>query len=115
VHRLVSALFAPEGHAVEAARSGDQALKLAREGNYDLIIADTAVAAGAAEPFTRALLQACPHTGNCLVIACSGEDDAIAPRHLRRVRKPFSPRDLKTLAQEIFSTPPRSPASTEAR
>jgi two-component system, NtrC family, sensor kinase len=116
VHRLVSALFAPEGHAVESVRSGDQALKLAREGEYDLIIADTGMAAGAAEPFTRALLQACPHTGSRLVIACSGEDDpAISGLgHLRRVRKPFSPRDLKTMAREIFSTPPRSPASTEA-
>jgi DNA-binding response OmpR family regulator len=40
VHRLVSALFAPEGHAVEAVRSGEQALRLAREGSYDMIIAD---------------------------------------------------------------------------
>jgi signal transduction histidine kinase len=114
VHRLIRALFAPDGHAVESARSGDQALKLAREGEYDMIIADTGVAAGAAEPFARALLQACPHTSNRLVIACSGEEDSLAPRHLRRVRKPFSPRDLKTLAQEIFNTQPRSRAATEA-
>ena len=114
VHRLISALFAPEGHAVESARSGDQALKLAREGEYDMIIADIGAAAGPAEPFTRALLQACPHTGDRLVIACPGGEEFKAPRHLRRVRKPFSPRDLKALAQEIFNTQPRSPASREA-
>jgi two-component system NtrC family sensor kinase len=106
VHRLVTALFAPEGHAVESVRSGEQALRLAREGEYDLIIADVRMAAGAAEPFAYALLNACPKARGRLVVACTGEEDL--PEHLltkqalRRVTKPFNLRDLKTVAQEIL-------------
>jgi two-component system NtrC family sensor kinase len=105
VYRLVSALFAPDGHAVESVRSGDQALRLAREGDYDMIIADIRMAAGTAEPFTHALLTACPHTRSRLVVACAPEEDLpepLAEQPVRRVTKPFSPRDLQTLANEIF-------------
>jgi CheY-like chemotaxis protein len=105
VHRLVSALFAPDGHAVESVRSGEQALRLAREGEYDLIIADDRMAAGTAEPFTHALLHACPHARGRLVVACSGEEELSSPlgeQPVRRVRKPFNPRDLRTVAQDIL-------------
>jgi two-component system, NtrC family, sensor kinase len=105
VHRLVSALFASEGHTVESVRSGEQALRLAREGEYDMILADVRVAAGSAEPFTQALLHACPYTRNRLVVACAGEEDVPLPPNappVRRVTKPYNPRDLKTVAQEIL-------------
>jgi PAS domain S-box-containing protein len=106
VHRLVSALFAPDGHAVEAVRSGEQGLRLAREGEYDLIIADVRMAAGTAEPFAYALLHACPEARGRLVVGCAGEEDLpdhlLAREPLRRVAKPFNPRDLRTVAQEIF-------------
>jgi PAS domain S-box-containing protein len=105
VHRLVSALFAAEGHAVEAVRSGEQALRLARDGGYDLIIADLRVAAGTSEPFARALLNACPEVRNRLVVACSREEELpTGPGEypLRRVSKPFNLRDLKSVASEIF-------------
>jgi CheY-like chemotaxis protein len=105
VHRLVSALFAPEGHAIESVRSGEQALRLAREGEYDMIIADVRMAAGSAQLFTHALLHACPHTRGRLVVACAGEEDLpIAPgdQPVHRVTKPFNPRDLRTVAREIL-------------
>jgi two-component system NtrC family sensor kinase len=105
VHRLISALFAPEGYAVEWVRSGEQALRMAREGEYDMIIADNRMAAGTAEPFTSALLQVCPHASDRLVVACAGEDELAAPvaeQRVRRVSKPFNPRDLRTVAQQIF-------------
>jgi PAS domain S-box-containing protein len=105
VHRLLSALFTPDGHAVEAVRSGEQALKLAREGAYDLIIADLRAAAGTSEPFARALLDACPEVRNRLVVACSREEELPAgpgENPLRRVSKPFNLRDLKSVASEIF-------------
>jgi PAS domain S-box-containing protein len=105
VHRLLSALFAPDGHAVEAVRSGEQALRLAQEGAYDLIIADMRVAAGASEPFARALLEACPEIRSRLVVACSRDEELPAgPGEcpLRRVSKPFNLRDLKSVASEIF-------------
>ncbi|HEX2249746.1 MAG TPA: ATP-binding protein, partial [Gemmatimonadales bacterium] len=105
VHRLVSALFAPEGHTVESVRSGEQALRLVREGDYDMILADVRVAAGGSETFTHALLHACPHTRNRLVVACAGEEEVPLPPDaspIRRVTKPFNPRDLKTVAQELL-------------
>jgi PAS domain S-box-containing protein len=105
VHRMLSALFVPDGHAVEAVRSGDQALQLAREGTYDLIIADLRVAAGASEPFARALLEACPEVRGRLVVACSRDEELPArpgEYPLRRVSKPFNLRDLKSVAREIF-------------
>jgi PAS domain S-box-containing protein len=103
VHRLMSALFAPEGHAVEAVRSGEQALRLAQEGEYDLIIADAHIAAGAAEPFANALLDACPQVRGRLVVACAGEELAAQlSEPLRRVTKPFNLRDLRMVAKEIL-------------
>jgi CheY-like chemotaxis protein len=104
VHRLVSALFTPEGHAVESVRSGEQALRLAQEEEYDLIIVDGRMAAGAAEPFAHALLDACPQVRPRLVVACAGEDlpGALAEQPVRRVTKPFNLRDLRTVAREIF-------------
>ena len=105
VHRLLSALFTPEGHAVEAVRTGEQALRLARERDYDLIIADAGVPAGPAELFAGALLVACPAACRRLVVACSGEEELparLAQHPIRRVRKPFNLRDLKTVAAEIF-------------
>jgi two-component system, NtrC family, sensor kinase len=105
VHRLLSALFSPEGHAVEAVRTGEQGLRLARERDYDLIIADVHAAAGPAELFADALLDACPGVGRRLVVACSGEEELpgpLAQQPVHRVRKPFNLRDLKTVANEIL-------------
>jgi two-component system NtrC family sensor kinase len=105
VHRLVSALFAPDGHAVESVRSGEQALRLAQEGDYDMIIADVRMAASSEEPFTHALLHTCPDVGSRLVVACPGEEEVPsggADHPVRRVRKPFNPRDLRRLAKELL-------------
>lgn len=105
VHRLLSALFAPDGHSVKAVRSGKQALRLAREGGYDLIIADMRVTAGTSEPFARVLLDACPEVRSRLVVACSREEELPAGPggySFRRVNKPFNLRDLKSVAMEIL-------------
>jgi CheY-like chemotaxis protein len=105
VHRLLTALFTLEGHAVEAVRSGEQGLKLAREREYDLIIADVHAATGPAELFADALLEACPGADGRLVVACSGEEElpgALAQWPAHRVRKPFNLRDLKAVANDIL-------------
>jgi two-component system NtrC family sensor kinase len=105
VHRLISAVFTPDGHAVESARSGEQALRLARDGEWDLIIADMRMATGASQPLTRVLLDLRPEIRERLVLACSGEEEVrthAGEEKLRRVRKPFNPRDLRTVAKEIF-------------
>jgi CheY-like chemotaxis protein len=105
VHRLLSALFTPEGHAVEAVRTGELALRLAQERDYDLIIADVRVPAGPAELFAGALLDACPAARSRLLVACSGEEDLPGPlagQPIHRVRKPFNLRDLRAVAHEIL-------------
>jgi two-component system NtrC family sensor kinase len=104
VHRLLTALFTPEGYAVEAVRSGEQGLRLVREREYDLIIADVHAATGPAELFADALLEAYPGASGRLVVVCAGEEELppLAQRPVHRVRKPFNLRDLKAVANEIF-------------
>jgi two-component system NtrC family sensor kinase len=98
-HRLVSALFGPAGHSVEAMRSGEQGLRAAGEGGFDLIIADAGMTAGVSELFVQALTQAWPALAQRLIVA----------------DRPLNPRDLHARAAQIFaSTPPRSQASTAA-
>jgi CheY-like chemotaxis protein len=118
VHRLVSALFTPKGHVVEAVRSGIQGLRMLTERHFDLIVADAMAAAGPEELFVQALAARRPEACSRLVVGFSGngEPDSSIDFGARRVRKPFSLRDLNALAEEIFaSSPPRSPAATEAR
>ena len=80
-------------------------LRLAREREYDLIIADVHAATGPAELFADALLDAFPGASGRLVVACSGEEELSAPladQPVHRVRKPFNLRDLSTVAKEIL-------------
>ncbi|MEO8088964.1 MAG: ATP-binding protein [Gemmatimonadales bacterium] len=105
VHRLLTALFTPEGHAVEAVRSGEQGLRLVREREYDMIIADVHAATGPAELFADALLEAYPGAVGRLVVVCTGEEESpgrLAQHPVHRVRKPFNLRDLKAVANQIF-------------
>jgi two-component system NtrC family sensor kinase len=119
VHRLVNALLASEGHTVETARTGEQGLRLAGERDFDLIIADARMTAGAAELFVHALAAAQPQAIDRLVLTYAGETEPPEPfpgRPMLRARKPFNLRDLHTLASQVLaSTPPRSPASRAAR
>jgi hypothetical protein len=70
-----------------------------------MIIADVRMPTGSAEPFAHALLHTCPQARSRLVVACRGEEElpqAFAEQPVRRVRKPFNPRDLRTVAKEIL-------------
>jgi signal transduction histidine kinase len=119
VHRVVSALFTPEGHVVEAVRSGAQGLRMLRERSFDLIVADALAAVAPARLFVGALAADCPESCDRLIVGVSGaaeSPDLAAHESVRRLRKPFNLRDLHAVAAEVFaSTPPRSPAATEAR
>jgi len=119
VHRVVSALFTPEGHVVEAVRSGAQGLRMLRERSFDLIVADALAAVAPARLFVGALAADCPESCDRLILGVSGtaeSADLAAHDSVRRLRKPFNLRDLHAVASEVFaSTPPRSPAATEAR
>jgi two-component system NtrC family sensor kinase len=119
VHRVVSALFTPEGHVVEAVRSGAQGLRMLRERTFDLIVADALASVAPARLFVGALATDCPESCDRLILGISGNGEPPelgSHEQVRRLRKPFNLRDLHAVATEVFaSTPPRSPAATEAR
>ncbi|MBA3346714.1 MAG: GAF domain-containing protein [Gemmatimonadales bacterium] len=116
VHRLVSALFTPDGHAVEVARSGEQGLRMLRERQFDLVIADARVPVGAAELFVHALSAACPDIYPRLILGSRGESgfpEPLPDGGIRCVAKPFNLRDLHALALEVFANNlPHSPVAT---
>ncbi len=101
--RLLGALFKPDGHLVETARTGAQGMRLAERHRYDLIIADGQVTTGADQFFVSALLGSHPEYRDRLIVAGSPRASGplfVAARHW--VAKPFNLRDLRALAGTIF-------------
>ncbi|MEO6056117.1 MAG: ATP-binding protein [Gemmatimonadales bacterium] len=120
VHRLINALLSPEGIGVEGVRTGDQAMRMAADRDYDLIIADAQTTVGATESFVHALVAAYPGAGDRLVLTYSGQSELADPlpgRLLPRASKPFNLRDLHAIASQVLeaNTPPRLPASKAGR
>ncbi|HEY7613065.1 MAG TPA: ATP-binding protein [Gemmatimonadales bacterium] len=118
VHRMVSALFTPQGAVVEAVRSGQQGIRMLKERDFDLVVAD-ALAAVDTRLFLQVVTAECPELCGRLVVGLAGSGElpetAVAAG-ARTARKPFNLRELNAVAQEIFaSSPPRSPAATEGR
>jgi len=102
--RVVAALFSRDGHRVEAAASGAEALRLARTERFDLILADRLAAADGV-PLATALAGLPGNAARRLILSTSDprrgseERPANGPRLLR---KPFDLRDLKKAAEEVF-------------
>ena len=119
VHRMVSALFTPQGAVVETTRSGSQGIRMLKERDFDLVVADAMAAVGPSKRFVQAMAAECPELCGRLLVGVSGNEDlpeAAAGAGARGARKPFNLRELNAVAQEILaSTPPRSPAATEGR
>jgi two-component system, NtrC family, sensor kinase len=119
VHRMVSALFTPQGAVVEAVRSGHQGIRMLKERDFDLVVADAMAAVDPSRLFVRVVAAECPELCGRLVVgvASHGElPDTAVEAGARPARKPFNLRELNALAQEIFaSSPPRSPAAMEGR
>jgi CheY-like chemotaxis protein len=112
--RVLGALFAPDGFAVDAARTGDQALALAAARDYALVIADASVSVSAGEPFVRALLRAdAKWEGRLITIGGRSEADG---RY--RVSRPFDLRRIRGMADRMLeapgvSSPPPGPAAKD--
>ena len=106
VRRLVAALFSREGHTVDATSDGDAALRLAREGDYDLVIADRRAAA-AGTPFLQALERSRPGwTGRVIVSIADVHPGTTAggpTPAARTLRKPFNLRDLRGAAAAVWA------------
>jgi len=107
VRRMVSALFASEGHVVDAVGDGDSGMGLARDAAYDLVIADHRAAAGGA-PFLLALEAAHPGWGSrCIISTADPHQSAAAASPAARVlRKPFHLKDLRAAASDAWADAP---------
>lgn len=104
VRRMVTVLFTHDGHAVDAVAGGDEALALAAQHGYDLVIADRRAVAGTA-PLTEALVLAHPAwAGRIIVSATSARppQPAGAPDALR-LAKPFNLKDLREAAAQVWA------------
>jgi two-component system NtrC family sensor kinase len=106
VRRVVAALFARDGHRVDAAANGADALGLAERERYDLIIADRLAAAGG-EPLPAVLVRVRPELHGHLIISTSDvrreADEQATGRSPRVLRKPFDLKELQALAAAIWS------------
>ena len=105
VHRLVSALFTPEGHMVDAVRTGDQALRLVESAPYDLVIADAHAVGADGHPFAAAFLAAHPDWRDRLIVAShprASGPHATAAAHW--VAKPLDVRDLRAVVARMRGT-----------
>ncbi|HVO34787.1 MAG TPA: ATP-binding protein [Gemmatimonadales bacterium] len=104
VRRVVTALFSRDGHRVDATGSGAEALRLAREARFDLIVADRRAAADGV-PLSSALAQLPGDPSQRLILSTSDPrrgDERPDTRAPRLLRKPFDLRDLKKAAEEVF-------------
>jgi len=105
VRRVVAALFASDGHRVDAATTGADALGLAQRERYDLVIADRHAAAGG-EPLPAALARVRAELHERLIIATSDvrreADEHAAAWGARVLRKPFDLKELRRAAEEVF-------------
>jgi PAS domain S-box-containing protein len=110
VQRLVSALFAGDQYLVDVTRDAEEALGFARTRGYDLVIADARITAEPGVRFADALLRERPDWAGRLVLGGrKPRTGAVASRYLS---KPFNLRELRLVADEMFSSPPRQPATT---
>ncbi len=103
VRQVVSALFSGEGHRVDAAVSGTDALRLAAGERYDLVIADRLASAGP-QPIATALARLPGDLGARLILSTSArrDGDESPATGVRVLRKPFDLRELRRAAEEVF-------------
>jgi two-component system, NtrC family, sensor kinase len=104
VRQVVSVLFSRDGHRVDAAVSGAEALRLAQVERYDLVIADRLTSAGE-ESIAAALARLPGNLRDRLILTTgdarrdSEERTAGGPRVLR---KPFDLKELAKTAEDVF-------------
>ena len=103
VRRVVAALFSREGHRVDAAASGADAVRLASAERYDLVIADHLASAGGV-PLAAALASLHGGAAPRLILSTSDSRPVADSQGPRTLHKPFDLRDLKQAADEVFGT-----------
>ncbi len=101
MRRLAAVFYAHEGHVVDDARDGTEGLARALAADYDLVIADRRAAVGG-EPFVAALARARPEWTPRMVVSGGAPGESAGARILQ---KPFTPRDLRAVAADVWGAP----------
>ncbi len=106
VHRAVSALFATEGHIVEAVRGGESALAAARASKWDIVVADPRAPGLGGGSFIEQLLIESPDWKDRLVASPDRNDrpsiDRLRSRGVAVVEKPFKLKELKEIVGKLL-------------
>jgi PAS domain S-box-containing protein len=106
VRRLVQALFGREGHTVDVARTAEQALELAGQRPFDLVLADGQVGVKG-KLFVEELVGRYPELRARTLVATGDirpvTEELLERLGLRYVRKPFNLRDLREEAARLWA------------
>lgn len=106
VRRTIAALFASEGHEVEAAADALHALSLLATNTYDLVIADARAAVSAGESFVQSYFADHPDAKARTILLTADvrpETDAwLRELDVPFFHKPFAVRDLRATAHGIL-------------
>jgi two-component system NtrC family sensor kinase len=99
IQRIVSAVFAPDGHVVHVAPSKERLLVLVDDRDYDMVVADTDTMAAAGEAVPDLLGKMRPQwAGRTVVIGT-----AVVAGATHRLAKPIDVRLLRQMAEEILA------------
>ncbi len=101
VRQVVAALFARDGHQVDATADPADALRLAQLERYDLVIADRLAAPGG-EPLAAAMARLPGGLSRRLVLSTSDAHAEATADGPPLLRKPFDLRELRKVADEVF-------------
>jgi two-component system NtrC family sensor kinase len=109
VRRMVAALFTSDGHVVDAPAGAAEALALAQQGEYDLVVADHRAAAGR-ERFAAALARVRPAWGARTILAASEprRESARQGQAGQLLRKPINLKDLRAAAARVWDASPEA-------
>ena len=103
--RLVAALFSPEGHGVEAVRSGVEALRRLEEGEWDAVLVNGRLEWPGRGPTALALLTDRPALAGRILAALPGslrgEAERFRKHGVRTVALPFDLRELRSAIAEL--------------
>jgi CheY-like chemotaxis protein len=104
LHRTAVALFGMAGHRVVSALSGDEAMPLILEGEYDLVLADSRATING-EGFVAHLLAARPTWRSRVVITAPPDSNAarLQSEGFRVVERPITVRQLSDAAEPLLN------------
>jgi two-component system NtrC family sensor kinase len=103
VHRTAVALFGMAGHRVVSVLTGDEAMPLAQEGEYDLVLADSRATMNG-EGFVTHLLAARPGWKSRVVLTVPADSSSVQFQRegFTVVERPITVRQLSAAAQALL-------------